>query len=173
MQERINYYVQQVMDASVGTKGEGAYLLDLKIKGPASRRKIELLFDTDTGIRIDQCAYLSRRLRERLEADEELMGVLGEDFELLVSSPGLGEPILMARQYSRHLNRLLQLTYTGDAGEPIELKGRLLEVSLADERGGRIVIMPEKNKKGGRQTKVESITLYLDQVTRAVPEAEL
>ena len=173
MQERINYYVQQVIDAAVGTKGEGAYLLDLKVKGPASRRKIEVLFDTDTGIRIDQCAYLSRRIRERLEGDEELMGVLGEDFELLVSSPGLGEPILMARQYIRHQGRLLQLTYISESGEQCELKGRLLEVSLSDETGARIVIMPERNKKGGRQTKVESITLYLDKVSRAVPEAEL
>ncbi|TLU51174.1 MAG: ribosome maturation factor RimP, partial [Chlorobium sp.] len=90
MLERIRNCVLQIIAESIGTRGEGAYFIDLKVKGTERNRKIELLVDADDGIRIHQCAYLSRRLRERLEGDEELLELIGENFDLVVSSPGLG-----------------------------------------------------------------------------------
>ncbi len=173
MQERINNCVLQVIAESVGTRGEGAYFIDLRIKGKGSGRKIEILMDADIGIRIHQCAYLSRRIREKLEADDELLELIGENFDLMVSSPGLGEPIIIPRQYIRHIGKLLQVKYTDSPGEPVDLIGHLQEVSLSDEGDSRIVIIPEKNKKKGTQPKAEGITLCLNQVIRAVPEAEL
>lgn len=173
MQERINSYVSQVIAESEGTRGEGAYLIAIKVKGKGSGRKIEILMDADIGIQIHQCAYMSRRIREKLEGDDELLELIGENFDLMVSSPGLGEPIIIPRQYIRHVGKLLLVTYTGLEGEPVELAGHLLEVSLSDESRAQIVVMPEKNKKKGVQPKTEAVTLYLDQVIRAVPEAEL
>jgi len=173
MQELIRNCVLRIIEESSGTRGEGAYLIDLKIKGSPRGRKIEILMDADDGIRIHQCAYMSRRIRERLEGDEELLALVGEDFELMVSSPGLGEPIVLPRQYIRHIGKLLHVVFTGESGEQLEVTGHLMEVSLTEESRDRIVIMPEKNKKKGHQPKTEPITLYLDQVMRSVPEAEL
>jgi ribosome maturation factor RimP len=129
--------------------------------------------DADIGIRIHQCAYLSRRIREKIEGDDELLELIGENFDLMVSSPGLGEPIIIPRQYIRHLGKLLQISYINSPGEQAELRGHLLEVSLSEESEARIVIMPEKEKRKGQQPKTEGVTLYLNQVIRAVPEAEL
>ena len=173
MQERIKNCVSQVIAESAGTRGEGAYLIDVKVKGKGSGRKIEVLMDADIGIQIHQCAYVSRRIREKLEADDELLELVGENFDLMVSSPGLGEPIIIPRQYIRHVGKLLQITYTDAQGEPVELTGHLQDVSLSDESGGYIVIMPEKNKKRGQQSKTDAVKLCLNQVIRAVPEAEL
>lgn len=173
MQERITNCVSGIIAESVGTRGEGAYLVDIKVKGKGNGRKIEILIDADIGIRIHQCAWLSRRVREQIESDEELLELIGENFDLIVSSPGLGEPILLPRQYIRHIGKLLQVTYSDSAGEPAELTGHLQEVSLLDESGANIVIMPETNKKRGQQPKIDCVTLYLNQVIRAVPEAEL
>jgi ribosome maturation factor RimP len=173
MQERIRNCVSQVIAESDGTRGEGAYLIDIKVKGKASSRKIEVLMDADIGIRIHQLAYMSRRIREKLEADDDLLELVGENFDLMVSSPGLGEPIIIPRQYIRHIGKLLRITYADSQGEPVELAGHLQEVSLLDESGANIVIMPEKNKKRGQQSKADCVTLYLNQVIRAVPEAEL
>ena len=173
MQERIKNCVSQVIAESAGTRGEGAYLIDVKVKGKGSGRKIEVLMDADIGIQIHQCAYVSRRIREKLEADDELLELVGENFDLMVSSPGLGEPIIISRQYIRHVGKLLLLTYADEHGEPVELAGHLQEVSFSDESAPYIVIMPEKNKKKGQQSKTEVVTLYLNQVIRAVPEAEL
>ena len=173
MQERISNCVLQVIEESEGTRGEGVYLIDLKVKGKASGRKIEILMDADSGIRIHQCAYLSRRIREKLEGDDELLELIGENFDLMVSSPGLGEPIIISRQYIRHLGKLLQISYIDSLGEQAELRGHLQEVSLSEESEARIVIMPEREKRNKQQPKTEGITLYLNKVIRAVPEAEL
>ena len=173
MQELISNCVLQVIAESDGTRGEGVYLIDLKVKGKGRSRKIEILMDTDIGIRIHQCAWLSRRIREKLEGDDELLELIGDNFDLMVSSPGLGEPIIIPRQYIRHIGKLLRVSYTDSLGEQAELSGHLLDVSLFDEGGARIIIMPDKEKKKGLAPKTEGVTLYLDQVIRAVPEAEL
>ncbi len=173
MQERIRNCVSRVITESVGTRGEGAYLIDIKVKGKASARKIEILLDADDGIRIHQCAYVSRRVREQIEGDDELLELIGENFDMIVSSPGLGEPIIIPRQYIRHVGKLLRVTFIGADGEPVELAGHLQEVSLSEESTPSIVLMPEKNKKRGQQPKMEAVTLFLNQIIRAVPEAEL
>ncbi len=173
MQERIKNCVLQIIEESVGTRGEGAYFIDLKVKGPERARKIEVLIDADDGIRIHQCAYISRRVRERLESDEQLLDMVGENFDLIVGSPGLGEPIIIPRQYKRHVGKLLSVIYTDLQGGQVELSGHLQEVSLSEESRPYLVISLEKGKKKGSQPKPEAVTLYLDQLIRAVPEAEL
>ncbi len=173
MQERISNCLHQIIAESAGTRGEGAYLLDVKVKGKGSGRKIEILMDADSGIRIHQCAWFGRRIREMIENDDELQELIGENFDLMVSSPGLGEPIIIPRQYIRHIGKLLSVRYTDLAGVQDELRGHLHEVSLFEESRPWIVIVPEKGKKRASQPAAASILLYLDQVICAVPEAEL
>ncbi|MEI6848201.1 MAG: ribosome maturation factor RimP [Chlorobiaceae bacterium] len=168
MQKRINSYVLQIIAESAGTKGEGVYLIDLKVQDSLRVRKIEVIVDTDTGISIDQCAWLNRRLRERLESNEQI----GEDFELTVSSPGLGAPIILPRQYIRHCGKLMKVTYSHDDVQ-VGFKGRLLRTLLSEESRLSIVMMPEKRKKKSDQFTAEEITIYLHKVICAVPEVEL
>ena len=132
------------------------------------------IYSLISGISIDQCAWFGRRIREKFESDDDLLEVIGENVDLMVSSPGLGEPIMMYRQYLRHKGKLLRIRYTDSSGEVAELTGHLQEVSLSGESTPRIVITPESDKKKLRQQpKVEGIALYLDQVIQAIPEAEL
>ena len=173
MQERIRNCVLRIIEESVGTRGEGAYFVDVTVKGSERHRKIEILVDADDGIRIHQCAYLSRRVRERIEGDDELFELIGENFDLVVSSPGLGVPIVLPRQYLRHVGKFMRVVYRDESGSEVELNGHLKDVSLLDDGRSWIVIMPESNKKKGHQPKVEEIKLYLDQVVRAVPDAEI
>ncbi|NTW11386.1 MAG: ribosome maturation factor RimP, partial [Chlorobiaceae bacterium] len=109
MQERIRHYVLQVIEES-----RGIYLVELRLKGSRQSRKIEITLDTDSGIRIDECARFSRRLRALLESDAELVAETGDDFELTVASPGLGEPLKLERQYIRHSGKPMRVTYTDD-----------------------------------------------------------
>ena len=173
MQERVRNCVLQIIADSVGTRGEGAYFIDVTVKGSLKSRKIEVLVDADDGIRIHQCAYLSRRIRERLEVDDELLELIGENFDLVVSSPGLGEPIILPRQYIRHVGKLMRVMYRTDSGDELELNGHLLGVSLQEDGTSSITILPEQNKRKGHQPETEGMTLHLDQVVRAIPEAEI
>ncbi|MDP8306099.1 MAG: ribosome maturation factor RimP [Candidatus Chlorobium antarcticum] len=172
MQEELLRCVYEVLSATAGTKAEGVYFIGMTVKGSAVHRKIDVVVDADSGVRIDQCAFLSRRLRERLEEDEEMIGILGDNFDLVVGSPGLGEPIVLERQYGRHVGRLLRVAYRDPEGIEHELTGHLQEVSLA-EGGGSITLKPRMEKKKGKQEEPENITLELAAVLRAVPEAEI
>ena len=67
----------------------------------------------------------------------------------------------------------MRVTYRDEGGEEVELQGHLKDVLLSDDERRWIVMVPEKNKKKGQQPKVEEIRLYLDQVVRAVPDAEI
>jgi len=172
MQEALLKCVHEVLSATAGTKAEGVYFIGMTVKGSVVHRKIDVVVDADSGVRIDQCAFLSRRLRERLEEDDEMIGILGDNFDLVVGSPGLGEPIILDRQYGRHVGRLLRVSYSDLEGVEHELTGHLLEVSLA-EGAGSIMLKPRVEKKKGKGEELENITLELGAVLRAVPEAEI
>ena len=173
MQERIRNCVLTIIAESAGTRGEGAYLVDVSVRGKRSQRKIEVLMDDDSGIRIQQCAWFSRRLREKIEGDDDLLEQVGENFDIMVSSPGLGEPILIPRQYRRHIGKLLRVKYHDAAGVEAELDGHLQEAHLSETERSSLLIAPVSNGKKGTKSAIEAVTLYLDHIISAVPEAEL
>ncbi len=168
MQERIRHSVLQVIE-----EFEGVYLVDLRVRGAQRGRKIELILDTDTGIRIDACARISRRLHDLIESNADLLAETGEDFELMVSSPGLGEPLKLDRQYIRHKGRPLRVTYTDEDGTEKEAFGRLADIVLQDDGNRRITLLPIIRKGTASKKEKQSVTLSLDQIVRSVPEADL
>lgn len=173
MEERIRHYVLQIVDEYHCSRGEGLYPVDIRIKGPQRARKIEITLDTDSGIRISDCAWFSRRLRDLLENDAELLAETGEDFDLLVSSPGLGEPLKLPRQYIRHAGKPLRVTYNDVDGAEKEVFGLLSDVVLQETEKPRITIIPAKSRTGGKRAEKAPVTLGLDQILRAVPEADV
>jgi len=70
--------------------------------------KVTVTLDGPTGLAIQECAVISRRLARRI--DEHY----GEDaaYSLEVTSPGADQPLLDARQYPRHIGRSLALKMT-------------------------------------------------------------
>lgn len=173
MEEKIKACVLQVLESAAGTKGEGVYLVRVRVKGAGKQTKIEILLDSDAGIRIDQCSFFSRRIRELLENEGGTPVLDGEDFDLMVSSPGLGEPILMPRQYLRHIGRLLRVSYTGELHEENIVTGRLRQILKTGGEITALVLLPVKTGKKGSGNVQEPIELTLDRIVRAVPEAEL
>ena len=86
------------------------FLLDIVVNG----KKVEVFADSDEGIKFWQCQKLSRAIEAELDAS----GVLGEDYLLEVSSPGVDKPLQRKRQYPRNVGRELQIrTVTGEEWE--------------------------------------------------------
>ena len=81
----------------------------------------EVLVDTDAGITIDECSTISRAL---LPALEEMLGAEAE-FQLIVSSPGLDQPLRHGWQYNRHKGRGIQIVRDID-GDVASIEGALL-----------------------------------------------
>ncbi|UOQ98244.1 ribosome maturation factor [Hymenobacter sp. 5317J-9] len=67
--------------------------------------KITVILDGPTGLGINECAMISRRLNRRIEER------YGEDsvYSLEVTSPGADQPLTDPRQYTRHIGRSLAL----------------------------------------------------------------
>lgn len=103
---------QTVSDAIAGTD---AFIVDITVN-PANSIVVEI--DSSTGVDIDTCASITRRIEEVFDRDVE-------DYELEVGSAGLTAPFKVKGQYEKNLgNEVEVLTRDGK-----KLRGELVEVN--------------------------------------------
>lgn len=123
------------------------YIVDVQVVGrQGGRIKVTILLDSDTGITIEECASISRRLGGQMDES----GFFGESpFTLEVSSPGVDFPLTFTRQYVRNVGRQLTVTLV-DGGLRI---GRL--ASVADDH---IVLDIEPEKLSKSKQKKQGLT---------------
>lgn len=84
------------------------FVVDLSISNSKRNPVLTLLLDTDEGISIDECAKISRKLGNDIEAEN----LFETPFVMEVSSPGVDIPLTNARQYSKNIGRNLKITLT-------------------------------------------------------------
>jgi len=99
--------------------------------------KVEILIDGDHGVGIDDCASISRRVGNEIEEQK----LFEKSYHLEISSPGVGQPLKMLRQYKANVGRGLKVILQNGK----ELNGKLKEVSEAQFLIENEV--KEKNKK--------------------------
>ncbi|RXK88745.1 ribosome maturation factor RimP [Chlorobaculum sp. 24CR] len=163
---------ESIADLAAAT-GDEMYVVEAVIR--AGGRKIELTVDTDKGVSIGQCAKLSRAIRARLEVCQDNIMLAEGDFDLMVSSPGIGEPVKVQRQYLRHLGRLIRVNYLDGEAQPKEITGRLLEaaVGAGEEEAPSITIEAVKEGRKKRSAGEAPVTLRLADVVKAVVQTGL
>lgn len=81
----------------------GYFLVQLRIK---PTNNIKVFLDGDNGISIDTCIRINRRLYALIEEQGMFPG---GDFSLEISSPGVGEPLLLRRQYIKNIGRWVRV----------------------------------------------------------------
>ena len=75
------------------------YITGLKV---ASDNHITVLIDGDEGVTIHDCVGLSRAIEGQLDRESE-------DFALDVSSHGATSPLVLPRQYKKHIGRIFEI----------------------------------------------------------------
>ncbi len=103
----------------------------------STQNSIRVFLDGDNGVTIDDCIKLSRHIEMQLDRDTE-------DYDLEVSSVGVGHPLILRRQYKNNIGRRLDITTNDEK----RIKGKLVEVS---EQG--VVIEKDKQEKGKKKKK--------------------
>ena len=83
--------------------------MSVKIK---PTNNIKVFFDGDQGISIEKCVKFNRALYKLIE--EKGWYPEGE-FSMEISSPGIGEPLLLHRQYLKNVGRDLEVIFTDDS----------------------------------------------------------
>ena len=124
--------------------GTELFLVAVKV---SSAGKITVLADKKEGITIDECVSISRFIEKNLNRDEE-------DYELMVSSPGLDMPFMVKEQYIKS---------EGKNVEVINMEGTKFSGLLKNVTDGGFEIETEVKVKG--QTKeIKELSFNYDQV---------
>lgn len=108
------------------------FVVSLRIK---PTNNIKIYIDGDKGLPIEKCVYFNRKLYKLLE--EKALYPDG-DFSLELSSPGVDEPLLSIRQYTKNIGRPVEVVFKDDTIK----SGKLLQVADAD------IIIEETSGKG-------------------------
>jgi len=117
---------------------------------------IRVFVDRTEGITIKECAEISRFIQKSLNRDEE-------DFELMVSSPGLDRPLQVWEQYRKNIGRSLKIKLNDGS----EYKGTLTGV---DRKKIILEKKAKKNKKKDKNTNAEPSTIEIpfDKIDKAM-----
>jgi ribosome maturation factor RimP len=131
------------------------FIVEVKMTEGKIRQSIIILLDTDEGIKIEECASISRRLAHFIETHE----LIQDAYNLEVSSPGIDQPLIFKRQYVKNIGRNLKLQTVAE-GEKI---GTLENVT--DEG---IVLKEEVKKSKGKKVELtESIMIPFGNIQQA------
>jgi ribosome maturation factor RimP len=127
-------------------------LFILEIKGIAVKRAMVLL-DGDEGVKIEDCARVSRHINQKMEED----GLEEALISLEVSSPGVDFPLKFERQYPQHVGRTLAIKLLDGK----EIEGKLLSIDAA------VIAVEEKIKEKGKKVSLNNISLALSEIAEA------
>jgi ribosome maturation factor RimP len=132
------------------------FLLDINL---SAKQKVEVFIDSDTGIDFEICRIISRFLETRLDENKWL----GESYTLEVSSPGVSRPLILPRQYKKHIGRKLVLTFEDNS----QVEGIMKEV---DDEGVFMEweekILEEKKKISTKREKKYSFGIIKNALVR-------
>lgn len=127
-------------------------LFIVEIKGISVKRAMVLL-DGDEGVKIEDCARVSRHINQKMEED----GLEEALISLEVSSPGVDFPLKFERQYPQHVGRALAIKLLDGK----EIEGKLLSID------GAVIAVEEKIKEKGKKVSLNNISLALSEIAEA------
>ena len=134
---------------------EGLFVVDLRID---RNNRISLFIDRMEGSTIEECVKVSRLIEHSLDREKE-------DFELMVSSPGLDMPFQVREQYLKNIGKRLKIKLEDNS----EVKGRLAAVT----HDGIVLEKEKKEKKKGKGKKTPAGTEEKEYAFDEIQQAKL
>lgn len=132
-------------------EGSENFLVSVNVR-PGNR--IQVLLDGEKGIHVSDCALLSKHIESFFDRNQQ-------DFDLEVSSVGVGSALKLKRQYKINIGRQIMVL-----GHDLrKTRGKLVEVN---EQGIKIEKEPEgKKKKKDEAPQDNSVFFGFDQIKEA------
>lgn len=130
--------VDKVLKLAEPIAGEfGLEVLEVELKGLPPRRLLRVFLDSSTpsrAVTLDDCATVSRRLGDVLEANEAISG----SYLLEVSSPGVNRPLRTPEHFRRVIGDRVRVRFREPCGG---VRGLVARLVAADD--GRLVLESE------------------------------
>lgn len=98
--------IKRILDTII--EGQGVFLVNLTL---SPENVIEVYIDSMTGVNVATCREVCKQLEAQLDRESE-------DFELTVSSAGIGSPFKVPQQYEKNLNKAVEVKLSN--GEKIQ-----------------------------------------------------
>jgi ribosome maturation factor RimP len=131
------------------------FIVEVKMGAGKIRQTITILLDTDEGIKIEECASISRRLAHFIETNE----LIKDAYNLEVSSPGIDQPLVLKRQYAKNIGRNLKLQLV-EGGEKIGVLENVTEEEIVFKE-------EPKKSKGKKVAPNESVNITFGNIQQA------
>ncbi|MDN3587711.1 ribosome assembly cofactor RimP [Pedobacter aquatilis] len=128
------------------------FLVEVKM---LPNNKLIIHVDGDEGISIQDCVAISRHVGFHLEEEN----TIEQAYNLEVSSPGVGEPLKLIRQYNKNIGRTVSIKLKD--GQKKE--GKLLSVTEND-----LLIEESVKQKGKKAVSVETTVPFNDIIETSV-----
>jgi ribosome maturation factor RimP len=145
--------IQKILEDYPGR--DGLFVVELRID---RNNRISLFIDRMEGITIEECVKVSRLIEHSLDREKE-------DFELMVSSPGLDMPFQIREQYLKNIGKRLKIKLEDNS----EVKGRLAAVT----KDGIVLEKEKKEKKKGKRKKTPAGTEEKEYAFDEIQQAKL
>jgi ribosome maturation factor RimP len=136
---QIEKRVTELIEEKISDRPE-LFLVEVKM---LPNNKLIIHVDGDEGISIQDCAAISRHVGFHLEEEN----TIEKAYNLEVSSPGVGEPLKLKRQYEKNIGRDLSVKLAG---------GEIKEGELLDMNDQSIIIAAKVKEKGKKAQLVET-----------------
>ena len=138
--------VEALVEEKIADRPE-LFLVSVKM---LPNNKLIIHVDGDQGISIQDCAAISRHVGFHLEEEN----TIEKAYNLEVSSPGVGEPLLLHRQYDKNIGRELSVKLADGSVK----EGKLLSV---DEK---TISIEEKVKEKGKKVQLVETQVEFDNI---------
>ncbi len=118
------------------TEDLNIYIVEVILRGERTSKVIEVYVDSDSGITLEECSDISRKLSEKLDE----MDLIAGRYRLDVSSPGLDRSLKLLRQYRKNIGRNCKIKYK-ENGTILTIEGSLesvLEKSITIKKNGKL-----------------------------------
>ncbi|MGB2768379.1 MAG: ribosome maturation factor RimP [Candidatus Zixiibacteriota bacterium] len=100
---------------------ENLELVDMEFSGVGPASVLRVYVDRSTGVTVDQCAHLSRKIGDLLDMDDLIPG----RYRLEVSSPGLDRPLVSGADFKRKIGKKVKVFFKESVDGKTELVGEI------------------------------------------------
>ncbi|MBU2926995.1 ribosome assembly cofactor RimP [Winogradskyella psychrotolerans] len=147
----IKKIVEDLLQTALAER-QDLFLIDFSMSGDNA---IKIVIDGDNGVLVEDCMFISRAIEHHIDREEH-------DFSLEVLSSGAASPLILPRQYNKHIGRNLEVKTLDNQ----DLEGELIEVNESD------VVLSWKAREPkpvgkGKVTVVKTATITFDNIKEA------
>lgn len=142
-------YIGEIISEYIGQND--IFIVEIAVN---SANNVSVIVDKPEGITINECGLINRMITEKLEKEKG-----NEDYELMVSSPGLGTPLKVLQQYMKNIGNTVEVVKK----DGMKITGVL---SVAAENYIVVEIIRKEKKEGMKRPEniVEQMTIQMNDI---------